>query len=216
MNEDGSGNTPAPSTNPDDTLAFVRRAENDPNIRGILARIDSTGGSPVAAETMANGFKNSALPVAAVIREAGLSAAYHIATGAETVIASPLSDVGSIGITMSYVENAEKNEKEGSRFISLSSAKFKDYGNPDKPITPEERALLQRDLKIYHEWFVKEVAENRNLPIEDITKLADGSSMPGSLALENKLIDQLGDQGTARVWFAEKLGMDAMDVVFCE
>jgi len=60
------------------------------------------------------------------------------------------------------------------------------------------------------------VSENRNLPIEDVARLADGSSMLGELALKNKLIDQLGDQNTARVWFAEKLGMDAVDVVFCE
>jgi protease-4 len=207
---------PPPSTNSDDTLAFIRSAENDPNILGILARIDSGGGYVVAGETMATGFKNSSLPIVALIREMGASSAYLIATGADAIIASPFSDIGSIGVTMSYVENFEKNKQDGMNFVSLSSAKFKDYGNPDKPITPAERALFERDLKISHEQFVKEVAENRNLPLEDVARLADGSSMLGELALKNKLIDQLGDQNTARLWFAEKLGMDAIDVVFCE
>ena len=76
--------------------------------------------------------------------------------------------------------------------------------------------MLERDLKIYHEQFVKEVAENRNLPIEQIAKLADGSSMPGSLALENKLVDALGDQETARVWLAEQLKIKPEEVMFCE
>ena len=76
--------------------------------------------------------------------------------------------------------------------------------------------MIERDLKIYHEQFVKEVAENRNLPIEQVAKLADGSSMPGTLALENNLVDSLGDQETARVWFAEQLEISAEEVVFCE
>ncbi|KKQ03397.1 MAG: putative protease [Parcubacteria group bacterium GW2011_GWA2_36_24] len=214
--QDGSGNELPPSTNPDDTLATLHWAESDPNVLGVLARIDSSGGTPVASEIIANGFKNSSLPVVALIREMGTSGAYLLATGAETIIASPFSDVGSIGITLSYLENTAKNNKEGLQYISLASAKFKDYGNPDKPLTSAERDLIERDLKIYHEQFVKEVAENRNLPVEQVAKLADGSSMPGTLALENKLVDSLGDQETARAWFAEQLEIAPEEVVFCE
>ena len=111
--EDGSGNEMPPSMNPDDTLATLRWAENDPNILGVLARIDSSGGSPVASEIIANGFKNSSLPVVALIREMGTSGAYLLATGAGTIIASPFSDVGGIGLTLSYLENTAKNSKEG-------------------------------------------------------------------------------------------------------
>jgi len=197
-------------------LSALRSAEYDPNILGILARIDSSGGSPVASEIITNGFKNSFLPVVALIREIGTSGAYMLATGAKTIIASPFSDVGGIGITMSYLENTAKNIQEGLQYISLASGKFKDYRNPDKPLTPAERDLMERDLKIWHEHFVKIVVENRNLPIEEVAKLADGSSMPGSLALENKLIDALGDQETARAWFAEQLEISPEEVIFCE
>lgn len=214
--QEGNGDVVPPSTNQDDTLSAIRAAENDPNIRGILARIDSSGGSPVAGETISNGLKRSALPVAALIREVGVSAAYYVATGAKTIIASPFSDVGGIGVTMSYLDNTEKNAKDGLRYVSLTSAQFKDYGNPDKVLTPAERNLIERDLKIYHEQFVKEVSENRGLPIEQVTKLANGASMPGALALQNKLVDVLGDQETARKWFAEKLEISEKEVVFCE
>ena len=213
---DENGNKLPLSTNPDDVLFTLRGAENDPNILGLLARIDSNGGTLAASEIISNGFKNSSLPVVALIREIGVSAAYLIATGAKTIIASPFSDVGGIGVTMSYLENTAKNNKEGLIYIPLASAKFKDYGNPDKSLTFDERILLERDLKIFHEHFVKLVAENRNLPVEQIAKLADGSSMPGSLALENKLIDSLGDQETARAWFAEQLKIKPEEVIFCE
>lgn len=213
--EDGSGNTP-PSTNPDDTLSALRAAEADQNIQGILVRIDSGGGTPVASEIIADGLKRASLPLAALIREAGASGAYLAATGAKTIIASPFSDIGSIGVTMSYLDNSAKNAEDGLRYVSLSSAKFKDYGNPDKPLTADERMLLERDLKIYHSQFVREVAENRNLSIEQVAKLADGSSMPGTLALENRLIDELGDKETARAWFAAQLELPLEKISFCE
>ena len=205
-----------PKTNADDVLAFLRDAEQDPDIFGVIVRIDSLGGTPVASELIADALKNFSLPTVALIREFGTSGAYLAATGADTIIASPFSDVGGIGITFSYLENWEKNSKEGLRFVSLASGKYKDYGNPDKPLTADERVLLERDLKIYHDQFIKEVAENRNLSVEDISKLADGSSMPGELALQNKLIDALGDQETARAWFAGELGISNEEVIFCE
>src|SRR3989344_6746878 len=200
----------------DDVLYQLRLAENDPNIEGILVIIDSLGGTPVASEILADAIKASPLPVAALIRDYGTSGGYLAATGADTIFASPLSDVGSIGITMSYVENVGKNTKEGLRYVPLSSAPFKDYGDPNKPLTAAERALFERDLKIYHEEFIKKVATNRNLPIEDVAKLADGSSMPGALALENGLIDALGNQTATRTWFAERLGLTVPDIEFCE
>jgi len=213
---DGSGNELPPSTNQDEVLDTLSKTEADPNILGVLAIIDSSGGYPAASEAIANGFRNSSMPVAALIRETGTSGAYLAATGADTIIASIFSDVGSIGITMSYLENTESNLKEGFKYIPLTSAEFKDYGNPDKPLTYAERLLFERDLKIYHDQFVKEVAENRGLSVEQVAKLADGSSMPGSLALDKGLIDKIGDQETARSWFAEKLGISPDEVRFCK
>lgn len=211
---DGSENIAI--ANADEVVSMVRYAEYDPNIEGILVRIDSLGGTPAASELIANTLKRSPLPVAAVIREYGTSGGYLAATGADTIFGSAFSDIGGIGITMSYLENWQKNTKDGLNFVSLASAPLKDYGNPDKPLTAAERAVIERDLKIYHEQFVKEVSENRNLPIEEVTKLADGSSMPGTLALENKLIDGIGDQESTRAWFASQLGITADEVQFCE
>jgi protease-4 len=205
-----------PTTNADDFSYMIRAAQADPNIAGILVSIDSPGGTPVASEIMADALKRSGLPVAALIREIGASGAYMAATGAGTIIASPFSDVGSIGVTMSYLENTGQNEAEGLDFVSLTSAPFKDTGNPNRALTAEERALLERDLDIYHDQFVNLVAANRNMPKEEVAKLADGSSMPGTLALEKGLIDALGDKETAREWFAGQLDMSQDDVRFCE
>ena len=214
--QDGSWSEMPPSTNADEVLATLYKAENETNILGIFVRIDSSGGSAVASEIISNGFKRSLLPVATFIREGANSGAYLAATGANTIIASSFSEIGSIGVNMSYLDKTAKNAKDGLQYIQLTSARFKDYGDPDKPLTFAERSLIERDLKIYHDHFVKIVSENRNLPVEQVAKLADGSSMPGSLALKNGLIDALGDQETARDWFAKKLEISPKEVIFCE
>ncbi len=212
---DESGNEIV-STNMSDTLMFINRAESEPGILGVMALIDTPGGSAAAAELITAELKKSAMPNAAYIIDSGTSAGYLIASGADTIIASPFSDVGSIGVTMSYLDYSKQNAEQGIDYVSLSSGKFKDYGTPDKPLTAEERTLLERDLTIWHDEFVKQVATNRNLPVEEVSKLADGSSMPGSLALEAKLIDAVGDKETARNWFAEQLGMSPEEIVFCQ
>ena len=97
----------------------------------------------------------------------------------------------------------------------LPSAPFKDYGNPNKSLTNEERELLQRDLDIWQDEFVRLVSKNRGTSLEDIKKLADGSSMPSSLALENGLIDSLGDIEAARSWFADELHLQLDEIIFC-
>lgn len=199
-----------------DTLALIDQAETEPGILGVMALVDSPGGSPGAADLITTELKKSALPNAAFIINAGLSAAYLISTGADTIIASPYSDVGSIGVTMSYLNYSKQNAEQGIDYIALSSGKFKDYASPDKELTEEERALIERDLAIWHDVFVKQVAENRNLPVEEVAKLADGSSLPSSLALEAKLIDKIGDKDTVRQWFAEKLNLTPEEIVFCE
>ena len=200
----------------DDVVSTIHQAEAESGIRGILVRIDSPGGGPVASRVIADALKRSSLPVAAVIRESGTSGGYIVATGANTIFADPMSDVGSIGVTQSYVDNVEKNRRDGLNYVPLVSARYKDYRDPNKPLTEEERALIERDLKIVHDQLIKVVAENRKLPLDDVAKLADGSSMPGALALESKLIDALGDQDSARSWFAKRLGISTVEVRYCE
>ena len=143
-------------------------------------------------------------------------AVYLIVSGADTIIATPFSDVGGIGFTMSYLEQAQQNEDSGLSFVSLSSGKYKDYGNPNRELTEEERSLFERDLEVFHKALVSRIAVNRNLPVEEVEALADGSSLPGEMALEKRLVDQVGNRETVRAWFAGELGMETEDIIFCD
>lgn len=204
------------ATNPDAVSLAMKRAEEDPNILGILLQVDSGGGAPGAGEAIAERVRESTLPVVAHIGDVGASAAYLIATGADTIIAREFADVGSIGVTMSYLDYTKQNEDSGIAYVPLSSSKFKDYGSPDKPLTDEERALFERDLAHYHTVFVNQVAKNRNLPVDKVSALADGSSMPAEMAQMEGLIDEVGGKSAVQTWFANELNIGVNEVVYCE
>lgn len=190
----------------EDIIYYIEQAEKDDKIKAIIMEVDSYGGNPVADEEVADALKSATKPTVALIRGAGLSAAYYAATGADIIFASQDSDIGSIGVTMSYLDNAQKNQNEGITFNQISSGKYKDLMNPDKSLTGEEKELLMRDIKIMNENFIKAVAENRKLDIEKVRALADGSSMLGEMALKNGLIDKIGGENEVKEYLKEKIG----------
>ncbi|MDD4606756.1 MAG: S49 family peptidase [Patescibacteria group bacterium] len=180
-------------------------AKNE-DVKAIILEIDSLGGDPVAGEEVANALKRVTKPTVALIRGYGDSAAYCAATGADVIFASKNSDIGCIGATASYLDYSQQNQQEGITYNQLSSGKFKDMFDYDKPLTTEEKTLIMRDINILHENFIKDVAENRQMDIDQVRKLADGSSMLGEMALEKGLIDQIGDEYEVRKYLKEKLG----------
>ena len=189
---------------------LIENTESDKNIKAIVLDIDSEGGYMVPAEEIMTALKRATKPTVALIRGIGLSSAYIAATGADAIFASKYSDVGSIGVTMSYSDNSRKNQMEGLTYNQLSTGKFKDTLDPNKPLTYEEKQLLMRDLQIAHENFVKAVAENRGLDIEKVRAMADGSTMPGEMALENGLIDHIGGLYEVEKYLEAEIGEPAV------
>ena len=184
----------------------IEDAEENENIKAIILEVDSYGGQPIAGEEIANALKRAKKPTVGLIRSAGLSAAYWAVSGADTIFASKNSDIGGIGATMSYLDYSEKNKKEGITYNSLSTGKFKDAGDPDKSLTAEERILFERDLNIFLNNFILDIANNRKMSIAKVKSLADGSSMLGEQALNNGLIDKLGDIYSVKEFLKEKIG----------
>lgn len=195
---------------------YITSAEFDSAIVGIVAQIDSYGGYAAPGHQIMRALKSSPLPSVAYIREAGISAGYLVALGADTIVAAPFAAVGSIGITYSYVQNVGRNQKDGLEFVQLSSGAFKDIGNPNKPLTDEERILYERDIAAFNGIFIDLVATSRGMSKAAVAELADGSSMPAALALEKGLIDAVGDEESVSEWFAKELGMSRDEIVFCK
>ncbi len=204
------GGASLPYTDADFVVSLLHNAEQDPNVAAVMLQVDSYGGTPVASEVILDAMNELTKPSVALVREAGTSGAYMAAMGADTIIASPFSDVGSIGITSSYLQTVGQNTKEGLEFVSLASGKFKDSGNPNKPLTAEERTLFERDMAAWHEHFVDLVAKSRSMEREKVVRLADGSALPGALALSEGLVDMLGNRATAKAVLSTALGYEAI------
>ncbi|MDD2288315.1 MAG: signal peptide peptidase SppA [Patescibacteria group bacterium] len=201
-----SGEEETVYTSADDIIYNLQLVEDDKESKALFIEIDSVGGYPVAAEEIAMAIKRLNKPTVALIREYGDSAAYWVASAADTIFASRSSELGSIGVTSSYLDYTDQNQKDGIKFIELSSGKYKNIGDPDKPLTQEEKDLMMRDINILHQNFVEAVAENRNMDIEKVKQLADGSAMLGQMALDNGLIDKIGVYHDALDYLEELLG----------
>lgn len=201
---------------PEEVESFVNAAESESNIDAILIEINSPGGMPVASERIAEKLYGSKLPVVVLIGDMAASGGYMIAAAGDHIIASAMSDVGSIGVNRSFVEESKKNEDEGLTYVQLTTGEFKDAGSPNRPITEAERELFQKDLDLVHQAFVEMVAKYRNLDVTTVQELADGSSMPGIRALENNLVDSLGGVNEARGILSTLTGNTIDETIICE
>lgn len=185
---------------------YLEKASLASDIDAVIIDVNSPGGMPTAGEEIAIMIARMEKPVVAVIRNSGLSAAYWAISSADKIFASKNSDVGSIGVTASYIENVGTNEKDGNKFVELTVGEYKDVGNPNRPLTDAERVLWLNDLKTIYQNFVEDVAINRHIPIEKVQTFANGWSVLGEQALEQGLIDVIGGLDEADEYLRQTIG----------
>ena len=172
------------------------RARNDGSVKAVVLRLNSPGGTVQACESMARllaEFKaKSGKPVIACITDVGASGAYHLACGADRIIAQPSSITGSIGVIIQTVSFAGTMKMIGISAEAITSGKFKDMGSPLKDLSDDERTVFKAMVTEFYDGFVKVVAEGRKLDEAKVRKLADGRVYTGTQALKLGLVDELG------------------------
>jgi protease-4 len=197
----------------------IRRADEDPSIKAIVLDIDSPGGTPLAGDEVMQALAEAKKPTVAVVRDLGASAAYWAASGADALVASPASTVGSIGVTMSYTEEAGKNVQEGGRFVEIASGKFKEAGNPERELSKEEQAYFQKQVDDLFEYMLSRIAEQRTgVPKDTLRGLADGRVFLGTEAKNLGLVDIVGGFPEALTYIQDTLTSEGEDgeVVLCD
>lgn len=164
-------------------------------IKAIVLRIDSPGGAVGPAQEIYTEIKKvqREKKVLASIGSTAASGGYYIACAADKILANPGSITGSIGVIAETINIEELLRKIGLRPMVIKSGKHKDIGSPTRPMTEEEKKLLQEVLDNVHEQFIRAVAEGRQLPIEKIRPLADGRIFTGDQAKTLGLVDELGN-----------------------
>lgn len=135
-----------------------------------------------------------------MINELGASAAYMTAIGADKIYARRLSIVGSIGVLIQHMDASKLLDTIGIDYDKVATGPLKAEPDIDEPMSPLVRRSYQKLVDDSFAWFVDIVAERRALPRAEVLQLADGQIMTGRMALENKLIDEIGDEITAKAW----------------
>ena len=173
-------------------LPLIHQAAADADVRAILLRVNSPGGSVVASDEIYHALKESGKPVVVLMGDLAASGAYYISMAAGYIVANPHTLTGSIGVISEFPDAHGLLEKLGVQFTVIKSGAAKDIGSPYRQMTEDEQALWQAIVNETYEGFLKIVAEGRGLPVEEVRALADGRVFTGSQALELKLVDALG------------------------
>lgn len=165
----------------------------DPNVRGILLKIDSPGGAVTGVSELADLITSArgTKPVRAFVQGIGASAAYWIASAADQIIAGDTAELGSIGVVAAFKDTREKDAKDGIKTVEVVSSV-----SPLKRVgveTPEGRMKIQRLVDSIAAVFVEHVARNRGVSVETVLQnFGKGDLFVGARAVEQGLADAVG------------------------
>lgn len=190
--------------------ALDRVAEND-SVRALILQIDSPGGSTTGSEAIYAAIRRVAAkkPVVAVVGTLGASGAYIASLGADHIVSGETSLVGSIGVIVQWAEIDQLLRTLGIRFQEVKTSPLKAAPNPFEPSTEEARAALRMVVGDSYTWFTDLVRTRRNLDADKLREVSDGRVFTGRQSLELRLVDELGDERTARQWLERAKGVAA-------
>jgi protease-4 len=191
----------------DDIIPLIRQAESDSEVQAILLRINSPGGSVVPSDEIYHALKGVDKPIVVLMGELAASGGYYISMAGQYLIANPNTLTGSIGVISSFPEASQLLKNLGVTVSVIKSGEVKDIGSLYRPMTDEEKVLWQKVVDETYESFIQTVAEGRNMPLDQVRKLADGTIYTGRQALALGLIDALGYQEDAVAKAAELGGI---------
>jgi protease-4 len=175
--------------------AAIRKAREDENVKAIVLRINSPGGSATASEIILREVKlaKEQKPVVVSMGEYAASGGYYIACAADKIIACPNTLTGSIGVFGMFF-NAEKllSEKIGVTFNTVNTNENSDMGAIYRNLTADEQKFMQIMVEDIYSKFIAHVAEGRNMTIEQVDEIGQGRIWSGINAIEIGLVDELG------------------------
>ena len=179
----------------DDMRVALQQARDDDRVKGIVLEIDSPGGEVTASDAIYSALVKARArkPVVIYMDSLAASGGYYVSCGGKFLMASETTITGSIGVIIQTLNYEQLFNKVGLASVVFKSGKFKDMLNGARPITPEERELVQSFIMKTYDKFLGIVARERGLPADTLRNtVADGRILSGKDALNNKLIDGLG------------------------
>jgi protease-4 len=192
-----------------DIIKNLRKATDDKSVKAIVLRVNSPGGTPVAAEEIISQIsKTKAIkPVVVSMGDMACSAGYFVSSCADRIIANPDTFTGSIGVIWVFKNKSKYYCDEGVNYYVAKSGNFKDLGSDWRGLSEDEKDYVQSIINESYNRFVTCVAKGRNLSVDYVKSIADGRVYTGSMAKEMGLVDELGGLYDAISAAAELAGL---------
>jgi len=174
----------------------LRKARLDSKVKAVVLRVNSPGGSSLASDVIWREvmLTKKEKPIIVSMGDLAASGGYYISCAADSIIAEPNTITGSIGI-FAILPNMQKlfNDKLGITFDGVTTGKYADLGDISKPLSPDERAILQNQVNHGYDDFTKAVAAGRHKTQAYINSIGQGRVWTGEQAIKIGLVDRLGN-----------------------
>lgn len=188
---------------------FTRLRQND-DVKAVILRINSPGGSATAAEVMQREVRliREIKPVVVSMGDVAASGGYWIASDSNRIFAEPNTITGSIGVFGMLFNGQKLGNDNGITWDSVKTGRYADSQTVSRPKSPEELALYQRSVNRIYNLFLGKVSQGRKLPEAKVAEIAQGRVWSGVAAKEIGLVDEIGGLNTAIEYAAKqaKLG----------
>jgi len=188
-------------------VAEIRKIRQNEDIKGVIVRINSPGGSAIASELILRELQLTAKekPVVVSMGDVAASGGYWISTAGERVFASSNTITGSIGVfgVLFNVEDIAKNNGINNGVVKTNE--FADLGNTFAPKNEAELAVIQQGVDQVYDLFLERVSQARNMPINKVAEIAQGRVWSGQAAQKIGLVDEIGGLNKSIEYLNEKL-----------
>ncbi|HSE92950.1 MAG TPA: signal peptide peptidase SppA [Methylomirabilota bacterium] len=179
----------------EELLRDLKTHRENPLVRAVVIRINSPGGVVGPTQELHDALlrlRKAGKPVVASLGAVAASGGYYAAVAADQIFANPGTLTGSIGVIMQLANLEGLMKKVGVGYVVVKAGEFKDIGNVSRPMTAEERRVLQMLLDDVHGQFIGAVAAGRKLERADVARFADGRIFSGVQAKGLGMVDELG------------------------
>lgn len=188
----------------------IRKARLDDNVKAVVLRINSPGGSALASDVIWREvtLTKKEKPIIASMSDQAASGGYYIAMACDTIVAHPNTITGSIGIFALAFNATELVNKIGVTTDIVKTNPYADILNPTSALSDYEKIVIQKSVNEGYETFINKAAEGRDMSAEAIKKVASGRVWSGEQAKERGLVDVMGGLNDAIQIAVKKAGLE--------
>lgn len=202
--------------NSQEIVSILDEIRKDPNIKGVVLRINSPGGSLFGSEQIWAAIERlkAEKDVVSSMSDYAASGGYYIASNSDRIFAQPTTLTGSIGI-FGIIPEAEEllTEKIGFTFDEVKTNKYGSFPSLHRKMTEAEKAFFQKEIENGYQQFIERCAWGRRISPDSIAKIAEGRVWTGADAQQLGLVDELGGLSSAIAWIAQKNDLYQFEIV---